>query len=410
MWRSIVLTMLRGLIVKGELTAILPDGTTHRFGTGAGGPDVTLRLTDARYLRRLVQDPELALGEAYMDGALRVEAGDLRDMLTLFAINGGRGRMPPAVAAGFRARFLLRRWMQANDPRTSRRNVAHHYDLGDDFYALFLDADRQYSCAYFADPAMLLEEAQDAKKAHIAAKLRIEPGMRVLDIGCGWGGMALTLARDHGARVTGVTLSENQHATATARARDAGLADRIDIRLQDYRDLAGPFDRIVSVGMLEHVGVPQYPTYFSKVADLLAPDGVALIHTIGRCAPPTTTSGWLAKYIFPGGYTPSLSELLTPLERTDLWQDDIEVWRGHYAETLRRWQARFEANIATVQAMYDDRFVRMWRYYLVAAEVGFDAHRHVVYQLQLSKTRDAVPNTRDYLYAPGARRMRRAAE
>ncbi|WP_299646007.1 cyclopropane-fatty-acyl-phospholipid synthase family protein [uncultured Jannaschia sp.] len=410
MWQSIVLAMLGKLIVRGKLTAILPDGTTHIFGTGTGGPDVTLRLTDATCLRRLVRDPELALGEAYMDGALILEAGDLRDMLTLFAINGGRGRMPPVIAAGFRARFLARRWMQANDPRKSRTNVAHHYDLGDDFYALFLDEDRQYSCAYFADPAMTLEAAQAAKKAHIATKLRIEPGMHVLDIGCGWGGMALTLARDFSARVTGVTLSENQHATATARVREAGLTDRIDIRLQDYRDLAGPFDRIVSVGMLEHVGAPQYPTYFSRVADLLAPDGVALIHTIGRCAPPTTTSGWLAKYIFPGGYTPSLSELLIPLERTDLWQDDIEVWRGHYAETLRRWQDRFEANVDTVRAMYDDRFIRMWRYYLVAAEVSFDAHRHVVYQLQLSKTRDVVPNTRDYLYASNAQTMRRAAE
>ena len=410
MWRSIVLVMLGNLIVRGKLTAILPDGTAHIFGSDPDGPDVTLRLTDAAYLRRLVQDPELALGEAYMDGALILESGDLREMLTLFAINGGRGRMPPVIAAGFRARFLARRWMQANDPRRSRRNVAHHYDLGDDFYALFLDEDRQYSCAYFADPTMTLEAAQAAKKAHIATKLRIEPGMHVLDIGCGWGGMALTLARDFGARVTGVTLSENQHAAATARAREAGLADRIDIRLQDYRDLAGPFDRIVSVGMLEHVGAPQYPTYFTKVADLLAPDGVALIHTIGRCAPPTTTSGWLAKYIFPGGYTPSLSELLTPLERTDLWQDDIEVWRGHYAETLRRWQDRFEANIERVRTMYDDRFIRMWRYYLVAAEVSFDAHRHVVYQLQLSKTRDVVPNTRDYLYAPALAAMQSAAQ
>ena len=398
MWRAIVLTMLGRLARRGRLTAILPDGSTHVFGTGEDGPSVTLKLTDASRLRDLVRDPELAMGEAYMDGTFTIEEGDLRQMFTLFAINGGRSIMPPPIAAGYRARFAVRRWMQANDPRRSRRNVAHHYDLGDDFYALFLDEDRQYSCAYWPRDGMTLEEAQAAKKTHIAAKLCIAPGMRVLDIGCGWGGMALTLARDHGAHVTGVTLSENQHATATARAAEAGLSDRIDIRLQDYRDLTGPFDRIVSVGMLEHVGVPQYGTYFAKVADLLTEDGVALIHTIGRCGPPTTTSGWLAKYIFPGGYNPSLSELMPAIEATGLWQDDIEIWRGHYAETLRHWQDRFEANIDAVRAMYDERFIRMWRYYLAGAEVSFDAYGHVVYQLQLSKRRDGVPNTRAYLY------------
>ncbi|CTQ32134.1 SAM-dependent methyltransferase [Jannaschia rubra] len=398
MWQAIVLKMLGRVVRKGRLTAIMPDGSRHVFGEG-GDPVVTVRLSDAEHLRGLVRDPELALGESYMDGSLTIEEGDLRQLLTLFAVNGGRGVMPPMIAAGYRARFLARRWVQANDPRKARRNVAHHYDLGDAFYDLFLDEDRQYSCAYFPDPDMTLEEAQAAKKAHIARKLCIEPGMRVLDIGCGWGGMALTLARDFDARVTGVTLSENQHRKATQRAREAGLSDRIEIRLQDYRDLTGPFDRIVSVGMLEHVGQPQYVTYFDKVADLLSDDGVALIHTIGRCAPPSTTSSWLAKYIFPGGYTPSLSELLTPIERTDLWQADIEVWRGHYAETLRRWQERFEANVDEVRAMYDDRFIRMWRYYLVAAEVGFDANRHVVYQMQLSKRRETVPNSRDYLYS-----------
>ncbi|WP_339645420.1 cyclopropane-fatty-acyl-phospholipid synthase family protein [Jannaschia helgolandensis] len=398
MWQSIVLTMLKRLSRKGQLTAIMPDGTRHVFGSGNDGPSITLKLTDESRLRDLVRNPELAMGEAYMDGTLTVEEGTLREMFTLFAINGGRSIMPPLIAAGYRARFAIRRVMQANDPRKSRTNVAHHYDLGDDFYALFLDDDRQYSCAYFREPEMTLEQAQQAKKDHIAAKLRIEPGMRVLDIGCGWGGMALTLARDYGAHVTGVTLSENQHATATARAKEAGLTDQIDFRLQDYRNLSGRYDRIVSVGMLEHVGVPQYATYFNKVDDLLTYDGVALIHSIGRCGPPTTTSGWLAKYIFPGGYTPSLSELLPPIEATRLWQGDIEVWRGHYAETLRHWQDRFEANIDTVRAMYDDRFIRMWRYYLVAAEVSFDAYSHVVYQIQLAKRRDTVPNTRDYLY------------
>ncbi len=345
MWKTIVLTMLARLARRGRLTAMMPDGSVHVWGDPATGPDVALRLTDASRLRDLVRDPELAMGEAYMDGTFTIERGDLRAMFTLFALNGGRRIMPPAIAAGYRARFLARRWMQANDARRSRANVAHHYDLGDDFYALFLDADRQYSCAYFARPGMTLEAAQQAKKDHIARKLMIEPGMRVLDIGCGWGGMAITLARDHGARVVGVTLSENQHAAARARVAEAGLEDRVDIRLQDYRELRGPFDRIVSVGMLEHVGQPQYGTYFARVADLLTEDGVALVHTIGRVGPPTNTSGWLAKYIFPGGYNPSLSELMPAIEATGLWQADIEVWRGHYAETLRRWQERFEANV-----------------------------------------------------------------
>lgn len=398
MWQSIVLKMLRTLVQRGRLVAVMPDGSSHAMGSGEGGPSITLRLTDASRLRALIMDPELALGESYVDGVLTIEDGDLRQMLTLFALNGGRAAMPAVVAAGFRARFLARRFVQANDPRKSRRNVAHHYDLGDDLYDLFLDADRQYSCAYFPRPDMTLEQAQAAKKAHVAAKLRLEPDMHVLDIGCGWGGLALTLVRDHGVQVTGVTLSQNQHAKATARAAAAGLSDRIDIRLQDYRDLTGPFDRIVSVGMLEHVGVPNYGTYFDKVAQLLTEDGVALIHTIGRVGPPTSTSGWLAKYIFPGGYTPSLSELLTPIEKTGLWQADIEVWRGHYAETLRHWLARFDGNRDAVLKMYDDRFVRMWRFYLIGAEVGFDWNGHVVYQMQLSKRREGVPNTRDYLY------------
>ena len=398
MWRNITLAMLRRLVRKGRLVATLPDGTTHSFGDGEGAPRVAAHLTDPAALRALVTDPEMALGEAWMDGTLTFPEGDLRDFLVLLARNGGRGNLGPVVSAGFGARRAARRLVQANGLARARANVAHHYDLGDAFYDLWLDDDRQYSCAYFPRAGMSLEEAQAAKKAHIAAKLRLAPGMRVLDIGCGWGGMALTLARDHGVHVTGVTLSENQAATARARAEAAGLAERIDIRLQDYRELEGPFDRVVSVGMLEHVGAPNYGTYFAKVADLLSAEGVALIHSIGRCEPPSFTSTWLAKYIFPGGYNPSLSELAAAVERTGLWQADIEVWRGHYAETLRRWRARFEANLDGVRAMYDERFVRMWLFYLIAAEVGFDENRHVVYQLQLSKTRGAVPWTRDYLY------------
>ena len=401
MWTGQVLSMLEMLVRRGRLEVVFPDGTARTFGPGRDGPDVAVRLTDAARLRHLLTDPEMALGEAYVDGTLTIERGDLHGFLTLLVLNGGRTNLPPLVRAGFGLRRALRPLAQANARAAARRNVTRHYDLGDDFYDLFLDADRQYSCAYFLRPGLTLEEAQQAKKDHIAAKLLIQPGMRVLDIGCGWGGMALTLARDHGARVVGVTLSDNQAATARARAEAAGLSDRIDIRLTDYRDLHERFDRIVSVGMLEHVGAPNFGAYFRKVDALLAPDGVALIHTIGRCAPPTTTSSWLAKYIFPGGYTPSLSELARAIETTALWQADIEVWRGHYAETLRRWRARFEAQLDAVRRMHDERFVRMWRYYLVAAEVGFDTHRHVVYQLQLAKTRTAVPATRDYLCHAG---------
>jgi cyclopropane-fatty-acyl-phospholipid synthase len=246
---------------------------------------------------------------------------------------------------------------------------------------------------------MTLEQAQAAKKAHIANKLRLEPGMTVLDIGCGWGGMALTLARDHGARVTGVTLSEEQLRVATARAAEAGLADRVTFRLQDYREVGGRFDRIVSVGMFEHVGVPHYRAYFDTVARLLAPEGVALIHTIGRASPPGATSPWIQKYIFPGGYVPALSEVMPPVERSGLWPTDVEVWRLHYAETLRCWQERFDANRDAVRALYDERFVRMWRFYLVASEMTFRAGRQCVFQVQLAHRQTAVPLTRAYLCA-----------
>ncbi|UWQ21347.1 cyclopropane-fatty-acyl-phospholipid synthase family protein [Jannaschia sp. W003] len=396
--QGMVRRLLRRVVRLGRLEVAYPDGLVEGYGSGEGAPHVAARLHTDRAVRAILLDPELALGEAWMDGTLTLNRGTLHDFFTLLARNGGRHNAGPLVGAGYKLRYAVRRWAQANGVGRARANVAHHYDLGDDFYALWLDEDHQYSCAYFPREGMTLEEAQEAKKAHIAAKLVLRPGMRVLDIGCGWGGMALTLAREHGVHVTGITLSENQAAAARARAEAAGLADRIDIRLTDYRDLHECFDRVVSVGMLEHVGAPNYGTYFAKVADLMDEDGVALIHTIGRCGPPTTTSSWLAKYIFPGGYNPSLSELAAAFERTGLWQADVEVWRGHYAETLRRWRARFERNVDEVRAMYDERFVQMWRYYLTGAEVGFDDLHHVVYQIQLAKRRATVPETRDYLY------------
>ena len=353
-------------------------------------------------LRALCQSPVLALGEGYMDGRIEVAPDQLYDFVAMLVRNRAQGGdMPGWVNAmqGFRNR-IKHIWLK-NTPVSARRNVAHHYDISDDLYRLFLDRDMQYSCAYFARPDMTLEEAQEAKKQHIAAKLMIEPGMRVLDIGCGWGGMALTLARDYGAHVTGVTLSSNQKRTAAERAEAAGLSDKTEFRLQDYRDVTETFDRIVSVGMLEHVGPPQFPVYFDKVAELLAPDGVALIHTIGNTCPPGPTSPWIMKYIFPGGYVPSLSDLAAPMENPGLWTTDIEILRGHYGPTLHHWRDRFEANVDHVREMYDDRFVRMWRFYLVACETAFEEQRQAVFQLQMTRKQYTVPTTRDYLYRDG---------
>ena len=285
----------------------------------------------------------------------------------------------------------------------ARRNVAHHYDLSAELYDLFLDADRQYSCAYFTDPAQDLETAQLRKKQHIAAKLLLKPGLRVLDIGCGWGGLGIYLAQQLGAEVTGITLSTEQLAIANARVAAAGLDDRAHFHLRDYRHETGSFDRIVSVGMFEHVGVNHYGEFFSTLRKCLADDGVALLHTIGRRDSPGSTNPWLQKYIFPGGYSPSLSELSAAIERSGLWISDIEVLRLHYADTLRHWRLRFEANRARVAALYDERFCRMWEFYLVTSEVSFRHLDNVVFQVQLAKRRDAVPQTRDYQFAAEAR-------
>ena len=345
-----------------------------------------------------------------MDGTLTIAGDDLRGFLALVMQN--LNDQP----ANWRDQLLhlralfLRRLDQFNPMSRARKNVAHHYDLSGALYDLFLDEDKQYSCAYFAHPGMTLEQAQRAKKAHIAGKLLLEPGMTVLDIGCGWGGMALTLARDFGARVVGVTLSEEQHKIATRRAVEAGLADRVEFRLADYRTVTETFDRVVSVGMFEHVGAPHYREYFRNVHARLAPDGVALIHTIGRVTPPGATSPWITKYIFPGGYCPSLSEMMAAVEKEGFWSTDVEVWRLHYAETLRHWHDRFMANRDKARALYDDRFCRMWRYYLIASEMTFRHFGQVVFQVQLAHRQDAVPLTRDYLYRAERRITARAAE
>ncbi len=407
MWVSVLDRLLRRLVKDGQLVLILPDGTSQAYGD-PGAPPVTLRLHDAALPARLVRAPDLALGEGYMDGTLTVENDDIAGLLALLLHNANSGRADWWRYPLSRVQRLVGIASQVNPSRRARANVAHHYDLSGALYDLFLDRDRQYSCAYFRTPDDTLEQAQAQKKAHIAAKLRLEADMRVLDIGCGWGGMALTLARDFGARVVGVTLSEEQHRIANRRAAEAGLSDRIDIRMMDYRAIAGTFDRIVSVGMFEHVGLPHYRAYFAKVAELLSPGGVALIHTIGRSGRPGITSPWITRYIFPGGYVPALSEVMPAVQDSGLYTTDIEVWRLHYAETLRHWRARFEANLDKARALYDDRFCRMWRYYLAASEMTFRHHGQCVFQIQLAHRQQAVPLTRDYLYPPPAAAARSA--
>ena len=410
MWDKVLDGFVTHLFHEGDLRLTYPDGTQRRYGDGSGEA-VAITLHDDSLPRKIIMSPDLTVGEAYMDGTLTIEDDDLSGFLALAVRNvAAQGdpwfRKPLALG-----RHLMRYLQQFNPMSRSQSNVAHHYDLSGELYDLFLDKDRQYSCAYFRDPDMSLDAAQEAKKHHIAGKLLIKPGMKVLDIGCGWGGMGLTLARDYGAEVLGVTLSKEQHNMANARAEKAGLADRCRFELLDYRKIRGQFDRIVSVGMFEHVGVPHYNEYFRNVRSLLKDDGIALIHTIGRSDPPGTTSPWILKYIFPGGYVPSMSEAMRAVENQDLFATDVEVWRLHYAKTLRHWHDRFVAHIDEARALYDERFCRMWRYYLLACEMTFRYNRQVVFQFQLTKEQDAVPLTRDYLYSPDREKdLRHAAE
>jgi cyclopropane-fatty-acyl-phospholipid synthase len=394
----------------GRVTVLGPGNRRASFGAPpADNPAlaVTVRLRDWRTAVRIALWPDFHVGESYMDGSLTIEQGRLEDLLEI----GLRNFPPPGrgLLAGLWRR-LLHRIQQANATARARRNVVAHYDLSEILYASFLDADRQYSCAYFPDPAMSLEEAQEAKKRHIAAKLLLRPGQRVLDIGCGWGGLALTLARLGKGQVTGITLSDEQLAVARRRAEEAGLDHRVGFALQDYRQLDGRFDRIVSVGMFEHVGTPNYQAFFDRIAGLLTEDGVALIHSIGRMDGPGVTGAWIRKYIFPGGYVPALSEVLPAIERAGLWVTDLEVLRLHYAETLLHWRQRFTANIDTIRARYDERFCRMWLFYLTASEMSFRYGGLMVFQVQLAKAVDAVPLTRDYIAAREAESVAAPAE
>jgi cyclopropane-fatty-acyl-phospholipid synthase len=386
--------LLRRMIKVGDLTVHLPGGRTVKAGDGTG-PPVVMRAS-AKGVRRLALNPGLGLGEAYMDGDIVLEQGAMWDLLELVGKGGSRGLKGRGSWATRTRKLIKRRLQQFNDRVRSRRNVAHHYDISNDLYRRFLDADLQYSCAYFARPDMTLEEAQAAKKAHIARKLLIQPGMKTLDIGSGWGGLSMTLARDHGARMTGVTLSTEQLALARERVAEAGLSDQVEFRLTDYRDLDETFDRIVSVGMLEHVGAPQFPTYFQTLKRLLAEDGVAVIHSIGRASGKGATNAFTNKYIFPGGYIPGLSEIVKAIEEAGLWITDIEILRLHYAETLKHWRLRFMAD-PEIPAMFDARFRRMWEFYLAGAEMGFRYGGHMVFQIQVAKRVGVLPMTRGYM-------------
>ena len=387
--------MLAKLIKTGTLTVSVGGGV-FTVGGVHPGPAVAISIRDSATARRLALHPDLHLGEAYTDGALVVDSGSIWDLLDLCGLN--LGAWGSGTSWFQRSLDWTRRQLQqANARRASRSNVAHHYDLSEEMYRSFLDADMQYSCAYFPTSTTSLEDAQRAKKAHIAAKLALKPGQRVLDIGCGWGGMALYVAQAEDVAVHGITLSQEQLRVCKARAEALGLSDRVSFSLIDYRDVAGPYDRIVSVGMFEHVGTPNYQAFFDRVAALLAPDGVALIHSIGRIAGPASTSSWIHKYIFPGGYVPALSEVVPSIERSGLWLTDLEILRMHYAETLKIWRERFLGAAHRLPAEFDERFRRMWEFYLAASEMSFRHCGFMIFQVQLTRDPYAVPLTRDYM-------------
>ena len=389
--------LLTTFIRRGNFRVTTSRGTVLTFGDGTGAP-VSVRFTTSAAEWGIILDPELKLGESYADGTFVVEEGTIADVLAIAL--GQQSEVPHWARPQFLIRYLWRRIQQFNPRQRSRANVAHHYDLDGRLYSLFLDADRQYSCAYFERPDQSLDDAQLAKKRHLAAKLRLSPAnrdLRVLDIGCGWGGLGLYLAEYGQADVTGITLSQEQHAVANERAMERGLSGRARFILQDYRDLRDTFDRIVSVGMFEHVGVNHFETYFNKAAELLKDDGVMVLHSIGRSEGPSVTNPWISKYIFPGGYIPSLSEVLPKIEKARLLVTDIEILRLHYAETLRHWRERFLAHREEVERIYDRRFARMWEFYLASSEMAFREQNLMVFQIQLTKRQGVVPITRDYI-------------
>lgn len=395
--RTALHRLLSRFVREGSLKLRFPDGQERMFSAGPG-PVITLDIKSWRAARRVLLNPGLAFGEAIMDGDIVPVGCTIYQVLDAFIGAIAKGAPRPLMVMREEIARVMRRFQQYNPAPRARRNVAHHYDLNGQLYALLLDADRQYSCAYFRSGEETLDEAQLAKKRHIASKLLLNrPGLRVLDIGCGWGGMALTLAREYGADVTGITLSREQLDTARSRAAAEGLADRVRFELVDYRDLAQTFDRIVSVGMFEHVGINHFRRFFQVVNDRLAPDGVALVHAIGRSHGPDATNPWLAKYIFPGGYSPALSEVIPAVERSGLIVTDVEILRLHYAKTLAMWRQNLDRNRDAIRALYDERFCRMFEFYLSGAELAFIHNGHMVWQMQLARQQASVPLTRDYI-------------
>ncbi len=385
---------LQQFIRRGTMNFTTASGARFSCGDGTGEP-VSVRFLTADAERRVLLNPELALGEVFMEGTFVVEVGTIADALAILM------EQPDVVPRWARLqwwwRYMVRHFRQFNPRSRSKNNVAHHYDLDGRLYSLFLDADKQYSCAYFETPDATLDDAQLAKKRHLAAKLLIERGQRVLDIGCGWGGLSLYLAEMTGANVTGVTLSAEQLQVANARSAEKNLARSAKFFLEDYRDVAGPFDRIVSVGMFEHVGVDFYETYFRRCAELLTDDGVMVLHSIGRSEGPDATNPWILKYIFPGGYIPALSEVMPAIERAGLLVCDTEILRLHYAETLKAWRQRFMARREEAVQLYDERFARMWEFYLACSEMSFRKQNMMNFQIQLTKRQGVVPMTRDYI-------------
>jgi cyclopropane-fatty-acyl-phospholipid synthase len=384
------------LIQGGSLELVDAAGRTSVFGTDQE-PRVRVRLHDPHLSQKLVLNPGLAIGEAYMDGTFSIEVGDLQSFLRLCAWRGVAVRRHPLQQMRRQWQTWARYPSLYNPVRRAVANVHHHYDLSDALYALFLDSDRQYSCAYFHDGDETLDEAQEKKKRHLAAKLLLQPDMSVVDIGCGWGGLALHLAGEEKVSVTGLTLSEEQYKVARRRALEAGLSRQVEFRLRDYRHETGVYDRVVSVGMFEHVGPPHYEQFFAAVRRMLNDDGLGVVHSIGRNGPPGYTNPWIDKYIFPGAYAPAISEVLRAVERSGLWVTDIEILREHYADTLHHWWLRFQAARDRALLLYDERFCRMWEFYLASTEAAFREGPLMVFQLQLARNRHCVPRHRDYI-------------
>ncbi len=395
---SISRFLLGKLIRRGRLRVLEFNGSVIEFGSDGGAPQVTIRLHKAGLLAKLIQDFTLNLGEAYMNGTITIEEGSLYDLLALFGMNFQGAPPMPWQITGFVIDPILRLTTLFNALSYSKRNVAHHYDLSTDFFKLFLDKDLGYTCAYFTHPDNDIDTAERDKKKLVASKLLLKAGMHILDIGCGWGGFAIYLSKTFGVKVTGITLSEEQCKYAVDWAKREGLQEQVNFVVRDYRQERGLYDRVVAVGILEHVGLLHYREFFAQIKALLKDDGVALVHAISPMDGPGPNDNFLLKYIFPGGYTPSLSEVTPVIEKSGMWIADIEILRMHYAETLRCWRAKFNANRETIKQMYDEKFCRMWEFYLTSCEVYFRYMVMMVFQIQIAKNKHTVPLTRDYMF------------